>query len=152
MKTYSYPNIVTSWAGSTEVKLKKASPWKTLKKKCLRRGSRNLSPLGRKSSKKSRKSLLLKIYFRVFGSFSNLFRVFFGAGANRTPPEPLFRFFSEFSGERPFYQPRTGAVLDVLRSQNRCQFAPVFAQGQCKNRCYQHRFLHLQPSGPEETD
>ena len=61
---------------------------------------------GRKNPKKSRKWQFFKFFsgFRlVFNSFS-IFLSFFDPRAER-PREPLFRFFSEFSTERPFWPP-----------------------------------------------
>ena len=62
-----------------------------------------LGPGVQKNSKKSRKWLFFKFFFGLsarFQLFFNFFLSFFDPGAER-PREPLFRYFSEFSRERP---------------------------------------------------
>ena len=61
---------------------------------------RPLGP-GVKKTEKSWKWQFFKFFFGFLARFQ-LFLSFFDPGAER-PREPLFRLFSEFSGERPFW-------------------------------------------------
>ena len=76
------------------------------KKKKLWKGVPGASrPRGQKNFEKGSKMTIFQVIFRVFGSFSTLFRLFlsfFNPGAER-PREPFFRLFSEFSRQRPFW-------------------------------------------------